>query len=72
MVCQWDDGGVEGYDTKVIYDRWKESIDALAKERAEKRGTTVEEERDKIFRGYSNSAKHAKKVARMRAGKSTA
>lgn len=72
VVCQWDDGGVEGYDTKVIYDRWKESIDALAKERAEKRGTTVEEERDKIFRGYSNSAKHAKKVARMRAGKSTA
>lgn len=72
MVCQWDDGDVEGYDTKEVYGRWQESVDALARERAEKRGTTVEEERDRIFRGYANSAKHAKKLARMRAGKSTA
>lgn len=72
VICQWDDGGVEGYDTQAIYDRWQDSIDALAKERAEKRGTTVEEERAAIFRGYSNSAKHAKKLARMRAGKPTA
>ena len=72
VICQWEDGGVEDYDTKAIYGRWQDSIDALARERAEKRGTTVEEERDKIFRGYANSAKHAKKLARMRAGKSTA
>lgn len=72
VVSQWDGGGVEGYDTQAIYDRWQDAIDALAKERAEKRGTTVEEERAAVFRGYSNSAKHAKKVARMRAGKSTA
>ena len=39
---------------------------------AEKRGTTVEEERDKIFRCYANSAKHAKRLAKMQAGKSTA
>ena len=72
VVCQWDDGGVEGYDTQAIYGRWQDAIDTLAKERAEKRGTTVEEERDKIFRGYANSAKHAKKLAKMQAGKSTA
>ena len=72
VVCQWEDGGVEDYDTDAIYDRWQDAIDALARERAEKRGTTVEEERDKIFRGYANSAKHAKKLAKMRAGKSTA
>lgn len=72
VICQWDDGGVEGYDTQAIYDRWQDSIDALAKERAERRGTTVEEERAAIFRGYSNSAKHAKKVARMRPGRSRA
>ena len=72
VVCQWDGGGVEGYDTQAVYDRWQDSIDALAAERAEKRGTTVEEERDRIFRGYANSAKHAKKLVRMRAGKSTA
>ena len=72
VVCQWEDGGVEDYDTDAIYDRWQDTIDALAAERAEKRGTTVEEERDKIFRGYANSAKHAKKLAKMQAGKSTA
>lgn len=72
VVCQWEDGGVEDYDTDAIYDRWQDSVDALARERAEKRGTTVEEERDKIFRGYANSAKHAKKLAKMQAGKSTA
>lgn len=72
VVCQWEDGGVEDYDTDAIYDRWQDAVDALAKERAERRGTTVEEERDRIFRGYANSAKHAKKLARMRAGKSTA
>lgn len=72
VICQWDDGGVEGYDTQAIYDRWQDAIDAKAKERAERNGTTVSEERDKIFRGYANSAKSAKKLARMRAGKSTA
>ena len=72
VVCQWDDGGVEGYDTQAIYDRWQDAIDVKAKERAEKRGTTVEEERAAIFRGYSNSAKSAKKLARMRPGKSRA
>ena len=68
----WDGMEVEDYDPRSIYDRWQDAVDALAAERAEKRGTTVEEERDRIFRGYSNSAKHAKKVARMRAGKPTA
>lgn len=72
VVCQWDGGGVEDYDTQAVYDRWQDAVDALASERAEKRGTTVEEERDKIFRGYANSAKSAKKLARMRAGKPTA
>ena len=72
VICQWEDGGVEDYDTKAIYGRWQSAVDALAAERAEKRGTTVEEERDKIFRGYANSAKHAKKLAKMQAGKSTA
>ena len=72
VICQWEDGGVEDYDTKAIYGRWQDAINALAEERAEKRGTTVEEERDKIFRGYANSAKHAKKLARMRASASSA
>ena len=72
VVCQWGDGGVEGYDTQAIYIRWQDAVDALAAERAERRGTTVEEERDRIFRGYANSARSAKKLARMRPGRSRA
>lgn len=72
VVAGWDGDDVEGYDTDEIYDRWQSGIDAIATERAEKRGTTVEEERSKIMRGYANSAKHAKKLAKMQAGKSTA
>lgn len=60
---------MEGYDTDEIYDRWQSSIDAIATERAEKRGTTVEEERSKIMRGYANSAKNAKKLAKAGASK---
>ena len=72
VVAGWGGTEVEGYDTQAIYDRWQDAIDALAAERAERRGATAEEERDKIFRGYANSAKSAKKLARMRAGRSSA
>lgn len=69
VVAGWDGDDVEGYDTDEIYDRWQSSIDAIATERAEKRGTTVEEERSKIMRGYANSAKNAKKLAKAGASK---
>lgn len=72
VVAGWDGTEVEGYDTQAVYDRWQDAIDALAAERAGRRGTTVEEERDRIFRGYASSAKSARKLARMRAGRSTA
>lgn len=70
VVAGWDGDDVEGYDTDEIYRRWQSSIDDIASERAEKRGTTVEEERSKIMRGYANSAKNAKKLAK--AGESKA
>lgn len=69
VVAGWDGDDVEGYDTDEIYDRWQSSIDAIATERAEKRGTTVEEERSKIMRGYANSAKNAKKLSKVGASK---
>lgn len=69
VVAGWDGDDVEGYDTDEIYDRWQSSIDDIASERAEKRGTTVEEERAKIMRGYANSAKNAKKLAKAGASK---
>lgn len=69
VVAGWDGDDVEGYDTDEIYRRWQSSIDDIASERAEKRGTTVEEERSKIMRGYANSAKNAKKLAKAGASK---
>ena len=69
VVAGWDGDDVEGYDTRDIYKRWQASIDAIATERAEKHGTTVEEERSKIMRGYANSAKNAKKLAKAGASK---
>lgn len=67
VVCQWDDGGVEDYDTKAIYDRWQDAIDAKARERAERKGTTVSEERAAIMAGYERAAKNAKRAGRKSA-----
>ena len=69
VVAGWDGDDVEGYDTDDIYKRWQSSIDAIAEERAEKHGTTVEEERSKIMIGYANSAKNAKKLSKVGASK---
>ena len=67
VICQWDGGGVEGYDTQAIYDRWQDAIDAKAKERAERKGTTVSEERAAIMSAYGRAAKNAKRAGRKSA-----
>ena len=51
---------VEDYDPRSIYDRWQDAIDAKAKERAERNGTTEGAELSRIMRGYGNAAKAAK------------
>lgn len=60
-VPSWKSQGVEGYDPSAIFDRWQDAIDAKAKERAERNGTTEEEERKKILATYERSASNAKK-----------
>ena len=67
VVAQWDGGGVEGYDTQAIYDRWQDAIDGKARERAERKGTTESEERAAIMRAYGEAAKRAKRAGRKRA-----
>lgn len=66
-VPGWDGMEVEGYDTQEIYDRWQASIDAKARERAERNGTTESEEYAKIMQGYGRAARNAKKRGRSRA-----
>ena len=60
IVAGWDGMEVDDYDPRSIYDRWQDAIDAKAKERAERKGTTISEERAAIMRGYGEAAKAAK------------
>ena len=63
----WDGTEVEDYDPRSIYDRWQDAIDAKAKERAERNGTTVSEERAAIMAAYGRAAKNAKRAGRKTA-----
>ena len=63
----WDGMEVEGYDPQAIYDRWQDAIDAKAKERAERKGTTEAEERAAIMAAYGRAAKNAKRAGRKSA-----
>lgn len=51
---------VEGYDPKAIYDKWQEELNATAERRAERNGTTVAEERKKIYDQLNAASKRAK------------
>lgn len=66
-VPGWDGMEVEDYDPRSIYDRWQDAIDAKAKERAERNGTTVSEERAAIMAAYGRAAKNAKRAGRKSA-----
>lgn len=66
-VPGWDGMEVEDYDPRSIYDRWQDAIDAKAKERAERNGTTVSEERGAIMAAYGRAAKNAKRAGRKSA-----
>ena len=66
-VPGWDGMEVEDYDPQAIYDRWQDAIDAKARERAERNGTTVSEERAAIMAAYGRAAKNAKKAGRKSA-----
>lgn len=67
IVAGWDGMDVEGYDTRDIFDRWQRQMDAMAKERAERKGTTEDEEYDAIMRGYGRAARNAKRAGRSKA-----
>lgn len=61
VVCSWDDGGAEGYGPDAIADRWNDLEWADAELRAERNGTTAEEEYAKRMRQLGESAKRAKR-----------
>ena len=67
VVAGWDGMEVGDYDPRSIYDRWQDAIDAKAKERAERNGTTASEERAAIMAAYGRAAKNAKRAGRKSA-----
>ena len=64
IIPSWKSHEVEGYDPDALYDKWQGAIDAKAEERAERNGTTVDEERSRIMKSYGDAAKRAKKRRR--------
>ena len=52
---------VEGYDPDAMYDQWQSRVDEMAKERAEKNGTSEGEERDAVYARYAAASKRAEK-----------
>lgn len=64
VIPSWDSEEVEGYDPDALHDQWQGAIDAKAEERAERNGTTVDEERSRIMKSYGDAAKRAKKRRR--------
>jgi hypothetical protein len=69
VVPSWKARSVEGYDPAALYDQWQDAIDAKAAKRAERNGTTPDEERKKIMDSYGESAKRAKRANRKSAPK---
>ena len=60
-VPSWKAHAVQGYDPSALYERWQESIDRKAAERAERNGTTEAEERAAIMAAYQRSDTNAKR-----------
>ena len=60
-VPSWRAYEVGGYDPSALYDQWQDAIDAKARERAERNGTTESEERKKIMAAYARSAQNARR-----------
>lgn len=60
VVPSWRSHEVEGYDPDALYDDWQNSVDEKAARRAEKNGTDLEDERQKIMDAYAEAAKKSK------------
>ncbi len=70
VVPSWKSQSVEGYDPDALYNDWQDAVDEKAARRAEKNGTSAEDEREKIMQAYEKSASNAKLKKRKQAIKS--
>jgi hypothetical protein len=63
-VPSWKSFEVDGYDPTALYHQWQDRIDQMAEERAERNGTTPDQERRNIMAVYQRAASNAKKRRR--------
>lgn len=61
VVPSWDKSPeAQGYDPDAYYDEWQDAIDKEAESSAERKGTSVDDERKRILGYYKASARNAK------------
>ena len=68
VVPSFKGSTVEGYVPRAVARRWEASVTATAQSRAERRGTSVEEERAKIIQQLEEGASRAKGRQALEAG----
>ena len=61
IVSSWDDDGAEGYDPDALAEKWREIERKDAGARAERNGTSAEEERDSAMHRLQESANRPRK-----------
>ena len=64
IVPSWRSDEVEGYDPSALYDQWQGQVDAMARERADRDGTSFAEERRAIMDRYARAASNARQRRR--------
>lgn len=60
VIPSFGGASVEDYDPDEYYEKWQDAIDRTAEERAERKGTDVASERERILDYYRNSSRRAK------------
>ena len=66
VTPSWNANEVEGYDPKAIYDRWQGQVDQMARERADRKGTSFEDELQAIMDRYRRASENARQRMRGR------
>lgn len=66
VVCGGDNTTIEGYDPMALYNEWNDWVDAKAKERSERKGTSAKDERAAIIARYERASARAKAKNRLK------
>lgn len=60
IIPGWDGMEVEGYDADGLYEKWRDGVEGMARDRAERKGTSYTDELKHIEKQYADAAKRSK------------